>query len=161
MYTDVPSPPRNLHQSTPDNTFHATIEWDAPVFTGGDGIATLMYAITIPGANYFMEESCTGSCSHTITADGIFNTSYDVEVTAVNTCGEKSSPESITVRGKTNGDLSITFIINPRTHAQKWVIVVGLCIGRSVRQSVCLCVYLFARFLANRGSGGYKTWKCG
>ena len=105
MYTDVPSPPRNLRQSTPDNTSHATIEWDAPVFTGGDGIATLMYAITIPGVNYFVEESCTGSnCSHTITADGIFNTSYDVEVTAVNICGEKSSPESITVRRETNGE---------------------------------------------------------
>ena len=127
MYTDVPSPPRNLRQSTPDNTSHATIEWDAPVFTGGDGISTLMYAITIPGVNYFVEESCTGSnCSHTITADGIFNTSYDVEVTAVNTCGEKSSPESITVRRETNGDFSIT-IINPCVHAQRRVIVVGLC----------------------------------
>ena len=38
--------------------------------------------------------------AHTITADGsdvMFNTLYDVEVTAVNTCGLESSPANITV----------------------------------------------------------------
>ena len=60
--------------------------------------------------NYFVEVSCTElNCSHTITANGIdiyFNTSYDVEVTAVNTCGEKSSPENVTVRIDDNGKFS-------------------------------------------------------
>ena len=60
--------------------------------------------------NYFVEVSCTESnCSHTITANGIdihFNMSYDVEVTAVNTCGEQSSPESVTVRIDANGEFS-------------------------------------------------------
>ena len=107
---DVPSPPRNLRQSTTDNTHSAKIEWDAPVFTGGDGISTLIYDISIPCVNYFVEVNCTESnCSHTITANGIdihFNMSYDVEVTAVNTCGEKSSPESVTVRIDANGEFS-------------------------------------------------------
>ena len=34
-------------------------------------------------------------------------------------------------------------------------------VGRSVGRSVCVCVYLFPRFLSNRGCCRYQTWICG
>ena len=42
---------------------------------------------------------------------------------------------------------------NPRTHAQRRAIVVGLSVSRSVG--------LTARFLSNRGCSRYQTWICG
>ena len=55
-------------------------------------------------SGYSEEESGT---AHTITADGsdvMFNTLYDVEVTAVNTCGLESNPASITVNIAASGE---------------------------------------------------------
>ena len=55
-------------------------------------------------SDYSEEESGT---AHTITADGsdvMFNTLYDVEVTAVNTCGLESNPASITVNITASGE---------------------------------------------------------
>ena len=34
-------------------------------------------------------------------------------------------------------------------------------VGRSVSRSVCVSVYLFPRFLSNRGCCRYQTWICG
>ena len=100
-----PSPPRNLHQSTPDSTPSTTIEWNAPVFTGGNGVSIESYRITIPAVmGYSEEESGT---AHTITADGsdvMFNTLYDVEVTAVNSDGQESSPARVYVNITENGE---------------------------------------------------------
>ena len=51
--------------------------------------------------------------------------------------------------------------LTSRAHAQRRVIVVGRSVGRSVGLSVCVCVYLFPRFLSNRGCCRYQTWICG
>ena len=70
-----------------------TIEWDTPA-TGG---SSLTYRITIPLIGYVREETST---AHTITADGIqvlFNTAYNVMVTAVTALGRESAPITITV----------------------------------------------------------------
>ena len=75
------------------------------MFTGGSLISIATYRITIPAVvGYSEEESGT---VHTITADGsdvMFNTLYDVEVTAVNTCGLESNPASITVNITASGE---------------------------------------------------------
>ena len=100
-----PSPPRNLRQTTPDNTPSNTIEWDAPVLTGGNVISIATYRITILQVSGYSEEE--SGTAHTITADGsdvMFNTPYDVEVTAVNTCGLESNPASITVNIAASGE---------------------------------------------------------
>lgn len=61
----------------------------------------VMFKITIQEANYSEDETCTESkCSHTILTDGsdvMFNTFYDVEVTAISRCGIESIPASIKV----------------------------------------------------------------
>lgn len=61
----------------------------------------VMYRITIQDANYSEDETCTESkCTHTILTDGsdvMFNTLYDVEVTAISSCGLESNPASIKV----------------------------------------------------------------
>ena len=62
------------------------------MFAGGDEVSIHSYRIS-----YTEEESGT---AHTITADGsdvMFNTLYDVELTAVNSCGQESSPARIYV----------------------------------------------------------------
>ena len=60
-----------------------------------------MYRIKIGGTSYSADVTCTESeCTHTITADGSdvkFNMLYDVDITAVNTCGLESAPLTITV----------------------------------------------------------------
>ena len=57
--------------------------------------------------------------------------------------------------------LYATLLLTLAAHAQRRVIVVGWSVGRSVGLSVCVCVYLFPRFLSNRGCCIYQTWICG
>ena len=103
---DAISPPQNI-STAQHNMPSTTIEWDAPVITGGSGVTIVRYRITIQSINYSEEENCTESkCSHTITADGSgvrFNTPYLVEMIAVNTLGEESSGVSITVTIQATG----------------------------------------------------------
>ena len=97
MHAGEPSHPDNLHKATPDDMPSTTIEWDPPVNAGGDNITIQMYRITISEISYSEEENGTAR-SHTITPDGtgvMFNTPYEVEVTAINTCGLESNPAVI------------------------------------------------------------------
>ena len=100
----APSQPRNIRQSTPNNSPSTTIEWEAPVFTGGDGVTIESYRITIPAVSGYSEEE--SGTAHTITADGsdvMFNTLYDVEVTAVSSDGQESSPARVDVNISATG----------------------------------------------------------
>lgn len=103
-----PLQPQNLHTETSEVMSTVIIEWERPVSEGN----IVMYRITIQGTNYFEEESCTETeCAHSITADGsevMFNTHYNVEVTAINTCNLGSTPASITViiTVELNGELN-------------------------------------------------------
>ena len=68
------------------------------MFTGGNGVTIESYRITIPAVSSYSEEE--SGTAHTITADGsdvMFNTLYDVEVTAVNTDGQESSPATVSI----------------------------------------------------------------
>ena len=64
--------------------------WEAPSFTGGNGLTIDRYRIRILTAGYSaMEDSAM--LMHTITADGdniMFNVEYIVQLTAENTQGE-------------------------------------------------------------------------
>ena len=102
MYSlGIPSPPRNLRHYNPDDATSIFLKWDAPEFTGGNEIFTHRYTISIPNINYYTDKTCTEvECIHIIRADGgdvMFNTPYTVEVVAVNTCGDESSPQTIAV----------------------------------------------------------------
>ena len=86
--------------------------WDSPVYTGGDRIAILDYRIQIPTINYSVEESGIAT-SHNITADStnvMFNTPYDVEVTAINTCENESDPARISICIKANSKYTVSCI---------------------------------------------------
>ena len=107
-----PSPPDNLRIASRNNMTSTTIMWDAPAYTGGDRITILKYRIQIPIINYTAEESGTTQ-SHTITADNtniMFNTSYDVEVTAINTCEEESVPAHIVINIEGRGKYMVSCI---------------------------------------------------
>ena len=83
-----------------------TIMWDPPVYTGGDETFIQTYTIRIPGTSYSEEENGTAR-SHTITADGtgvMFNTPYEVEVTAINECEYESDPAVIIVNIEAGGN---------------------------------------------------------
>ena len=101
-------PPQNLHSETSEVMSTVIIAWERPASEGD----IVMYRITIQGTNYFEEVSCTETeCTHSITADGsevIFNTQYNVEVTAINTCNLGSTPARITVNitVELNGELN-------------------------------------------------------
>ena len=92
-------PPQELqdHFSTNVSSF-IVIKWGCSL-TKTENIST--YRIRIRGTTYSEEVTCQElECAHTITADGsdvLFNTMYDVEITAVSTCGVESMPLIITV----------------------------------------------------------------
>ena len=80
--------------------------------TGGNLISIATYRITIPAVVGYSEEEI--GTEHSITADGsdvMFNTLYDVEVTAVNTCGLESNPASITVNIAASGEYISTLFL--------------------------------------------------
>ena len=74
------------------------------MFTGGNGVTIESYRITIPAVSSYSEEE--SGTAHTITADGsdvMFNTLYDVEVTAVNSDGQESNPARVYVNISATG----------------------------------------------------------
>ena len=102
--TCVPSPPDDLSNGTADDLVSAKIKWNCPLYRGG----IVKYVIKIPSISYVGEE--TGNCpvesSHTIRAGGIsgvvFNSVYDVEVTAISVCESESEPAIISVMIETS-----------------------------------------------------------
>ena len=87
--------------------------------TGGDGISILKYRITIPETDYEAESNTTRS--HTITADSanvMFNIPYEIEVTAINTCGDESAPASRTIIIEASGKNmhSVVFVLTLHIH---------------------------------------------
>ena len=114
-YAGEPSPPDNLRGGILGDTPSVKIEWDPPLYTGGNGISILMYRITILETDY--EEESNTTRSHTITADStnvMFNIPYEVEVTAINTCGDESTPASQTIIIEASGKNMhcVVFVLN-------------------------------------------------
>lgn len=97
LIPDPPSPPQNLSAITSERTSSTVIEWEPPASEGD----VIMYRITIQDTKYSEDETCPElKCRHTIVADGsdvMFNTIYDVEVTAISRCGLESIPAIIKV----------------------------------------------------------------
>ena len=96
-FAGVPSKPTNL-ATTQDLRTSIAIQWNSPTDTG-NGLPIQNYTVAISELNYSENILCSNShCSHTYTADGqnvMFNVDYHVEVIAINTCGMKSSPATI------------------------------------------------------------------
>ena len=105
IHAGEPLPPENI-RAVQDGMPSTTIMWDPPVYTGGDETFIQIYTIRIPDISYSEEEDDTAR-SHTITADGtgvMLNTSYEVEVTAINKCENESNPVIITVNIEAGGN---------------------------------------------------------
>ena len=98
-----PSSPGQL-RTRQDNAPAITLLWSRPTYTGNES-PIQKYRISIPGINYSEEVErttlCNGSqCSYSLTADGRdvkFNTTYLVELTAVNTCDLESNGTNLNV----------------------------------------------------------------
>ena len=97
--TDLPEPPLGLVQiSSASTESSVVVQWQAPEETGGVSIST--YTVTIKREGMMVSESVTddGSNLFTHTISGLeYNTDYDVEVTAINSCGILSQPATTTV----------------------------------------------------------------
>lgn len=94
-------PPENLTLRTALSPT-VTIEWNAPLSSGG-----LNYQLTIQGITSYFIEDVT---SHSITADGVnvlFNTLYNIEVTAIDAQSHESSPASIEIEIPANGIIKV------------------------------------------------------
>ena len=75
----------NLVQNDAANTeSSAVVQWQAPEETGGVSIST--YTVTVDVDGRIMSQNVSGN-----------NTPYDVEVTAINSCGIPSQPATTTV----------------------------------------------------------------
>ena len=89
----VPGSPLNLHQISSANTESSVVvQWKSPLETGASGVYISEYTVTVDGNS---TESVTddGRDMFTHTISGLdYNTSYDVEVTAINSCDIQSQP---------------------------------------------------------------------
>ena len=104
----VPGSPLNLHQISSANTESSVVvQWESPLVTGDSGVYISEYTVTVDGNS---TESVTddGRDVFTHTISGLeYNTSYDVEVTAINSCDIQSQPATTraTTRPKIRGTM--------------------------------------------------------
>ena len=71
------------------------VQWEAPEETGGVSIST--YTVTVEREGMMVSQNVSGNMlTHNIS--GLeYNTDYEVEVTAINSCGIPSQPATTTV----------------------------------------------------------------
>ena len=81
------------------------MQWQAPEETGGVSIST--YTVTVDVDGRIMSQNVSGNMlTHNIS--GLeYNTDYEVEVTAINSCGIPSQPATITVFIDASGQWNI------------------------------------------------------
>ena len=98
---DVPDPPQQLEHDVSANTeSSAVIQWQSPLYTGGDDISIMKYNIVTDNGQ---PKTVDGNV-FTYTITGLrFNTDHIVEVTAVNSCGLESEPAIVTVNIEARG----------------------------------------------------------
>ena len=92
----APLQPVNLVQNDTANTESSVVVlWQAPEETGGVSIST--YTVTVDVEGMMVSLNVSGNML-TYNISGLeYNTDYDVEVTAVNSCGIPSQPAVTTV----------------------------------------------------------------
>ena len=102
----APLQPVGLVQNDAANTESSVVvQWQAPLETGGVSIST--YTVTVEREGMMVSQNVSGNMlTHTIT--GLeYNTDYEVEVTAVNSCGIPSQPATTIVSINANGQWNI------------------------------------------------------
>ena len=94
----VPGSPLNLHQNSSANTESSVVvQWESPEETGASGVYISENTVTVDG-NSIESVTDDGRDVFTHTISGLeYNTPYDVEVTAINSCDIQSQPA--TTRG--------------------------------------------------------------
>ena len=97
-----PGPPFDLtHDMSANTVSSAVIRWNPPSTTGGDGISITGYRIMSSDNGLNLNE-IVNDTTYTIT--GLqYNTDYSVEVTAINSCGRESEPDSVVVNIEARG----------------------------------------------------------
>ena len=92
----APQEPVNVRQMNSNNTESSVLVlWQAPEETGGVSIST--YTVTVDGDGRIMSQNISGNML-TYNITGLeYNTDYEVNVTAINSCGIPSEPATITV----------------------------------------------------------------
>ena len=97
-----PGTPLDLtHDISANTVSSAVIRWNPPSTTGGDGISITGYRIMSSDNGLNLNE-IVNDTTYTIT--GLqYNTDYSVEVTAINSCGRESGPDSVEVNIEARG----------------------------------------------------------
>ena len=88
------------------------VQWESPLETGDSGVYISEYTVTVDGNS---TESVTddGRDMLTHTISGLeYNTSYDVEVTAINSCDIQSQPATTraTTKPKIRGIVNVNLV---------------------------------------------------
>ena len=102
-FSAVPGQPLALGQNKSENTENSTVvQWEAPEETGGVSISTYRVTVNVEGMR--MSENVSGNM-FTLNISGLeYNTPYEVNVTAINSCGIPSEPATITVFINASGE---------------------------------------------------------
>ena len=106
----VPGSPLNMHQiSSASTESSVVVQWESPLETGASGVYISEYTVTVDG-NSIESVTDDGRDVYTHTISGLeYNTSYDVEVTAINSCDIRSQPATTraTTRPKIRGIVNV------------------------------------------------------
>ena len=89
------------------------LQWMRPSYTGSRGVSVMNYTVTANGGTVVVSDDCE------VMSYNIPSLIYgDVLVTAVNSCGQRSSPSlvNIPVSGNLSVSYSIIFKVNLSSH---------------------------------------------
>ena len=85
-----PDSPQNLSYNITEDT--VALQWSRPTYTGGERVTVMEYRVT---ANDQTETVISSDEMVTHTSSGLIY--GDVQVTAINSCGQESDPATVTI----------------------------------------------------------------
>ena len=101
----APGSPLNLRHDVMANTeSSAVIRWNPPSNTGGNGISISEYGIMSSDNGLSLTPAVSGDMLNYNITGLEYNTNYNVEVTAINSCGLKSEPANVLVNIEARGE---------------------------------------------------------
>ena len=111
----APGSPLNLCHDVMANTeSSAVIRWDTPSNIGGNGISISDYRIMSSDNGLSLTTAVSGDMLHYNITGLEYNTNYNVNVTAINSCGLESVPANVLVIIEARGEDSSNDVSSPR-----------------------------------------------
>ena len=111
----APGSPLNLRHDVMANTeSSAVIRWNTPSNTGGNGISISDYGIMSSDNGLSLTTAVSGDMLNYNITGLEYNTNYNVNVTAINSCGLESVPANVLVIIEARGEDNSNDVSSPR-----------------------------------------------